>query len=256
MMLDKNFNADRVIFGLKGLMKLINSEEKFPAGSVFLWDEFQIGASNRNWQSLTNKLLNQLLSTFRHKQFILLINSPYSDFCDSQTIKLLHAEFEILGIDFDKEETILKPQIIQYNSRKKKFYYKYLRIRNARGQVSRVNKWRIPKPPKWLTDGYEEKKTSFTANLNKSIEKQLQDLEGDDVTEVKKELTLKQREVYDSYIKHKGNVSEVAEEIGITSRAIYFQINLIKKKGFSMDTLGLENNPSISMNIQNSTGTL
>jgi len=76
LMLDKSFNEERIIFGLKGLMKLINSGENFSAGTVFVWDEFQVDISNRSWQSLTNKLLTSLLSTFRHKQFILLINAP------------------------------------------------------------------------------------------------------------------------------------------------------------------------------------
>src|SRR3989344_9140500 len=89
LMLDKNFGSERIIFGLRALMELINSGEKFPAGTCFVWDEFQIEGGNRSWQSLTNKLLNSLLSTFRHKNFIVLINAPYSDFIDSQSKKLL-----------------------------------------------------------------------------------------------------------------------------------------------------------------------
>ena len=36
-------------------------------------------------------------------------------------------------------------------------------------------------------------------------------------------------------VKHNGDVNEVAEVLGITARAVYFSLNLIKKKGFSWE---------------------
>lgn len=234
LMLDKKFNEKRIIFGLKGLMKLINSDENFPAGTVFIWDEFQIDAGNRSWQSLTNKLLNSLLSTFRHKQFILLINAPYSDFIDSQTKKLLHAEMEVVNLDFETEKTKLKPMCIQYNSRKKKFYYKYLRIKTKRGIVP-ITSWGIPKPPKWITESYERKKESFTNSLNRKIETQLARLEEKEVG-TSKPLTEKQQEVYDLMCKY-DDVELVAKEIGISSRSVYFHIEQARKKGYNHEKI-------------------
>lgn len=226
-MLDKNFSSDRIVFGLRGLMTLINSGEKFPAGSTFVWDEFQVSGGARSWQSLTNRLLNSLLSTFRHKNFIVLINAPYSDFIDSQSKKLLHAEWEVCGLDYDSEKTILKPMCIQYNSRRKQFYYKYLRVKTPRG-ISPVTKWKIPKPPRWLVEDYERKKTTFTTNLNKEIERQLDHL---DNKNKKKPLTEKQEQILDLMTKYQ-NTSKVAEELKISERSVYFHLAQARKKGY------------------------
>lgn len=233
LMLDKSFNIDRVVFGLRPLMKLINSGEKFNAGTLFIWEEFQESGGNRNWQSLTNKLLNSLLSTFRHKRFILLINAPYSDFIDSQSRKLLHAEMEVTGIDYEKQKTILKPMIIQYNSRRKQFYYKYLRVKTKLG-VSPITKWGLPKPPKWLVEQYEAKKEEFTTKLNKDIEKQLDELENKKKGKEKKPLTDKQQLVLDLMNKY-NNIEKVAQEIGITERTAFFHIAQAQKKGYTYE---------------------
>jgi len=232
LLLDKNFGPERIVFGLRGLMQLINSDEKFPAGTVFVWDEFQIDSSNRNWMSLTNKLLNSLLSTFRHKNFILLINSPYADFIDSHARKLLHAEWEIKGINFVTERTIVKPMILQYNSRQQKTYYKYLRIKNNK-KVGPITKWSVPKPPKWILEEYERKKHEFTSELNKSIEVQLNKLDTGKKT-LSKELTLKQKEVLDLFLKSQ-NVSEVAKYLNLNKKTVRFHLQQIRKKGFDTE---------------------
>lgn len=228
MMLDPNFNPERIVFGLKGLMQLINSKENFPVGSCFVWDEFSIEANNRSWQSLTNKLLNSLLTTFRHKRFILLVNAPYSDFVDSQSKKLLHAEFEVQSIDYGSEKTILKPMLIQYNGRRRHFYYKYLRVKTSKG-ICPIKKWGIPKPPKWIVEAYEKMKVEFTTKLNESIEEQLNDLES---SKQKKPLTDKQQRVFDLMKKY-DDVVLVAKELDVTPRNVFYTIQAIKKKGYS-----------------------
>jgi ABC-type lipoprotein export system ATPase subunit len=55
-LLDPEFTADRVIFKARELMKLIRDGDLKP-GSVILWDEAGIDLSNRNWQSVTNRML-------------------------------------------------------------------------------------------------------------------------------------------------------------------------------------------------------
>lgn len=223
--LDKNFGPDRIVFGLKGLMELINSEEKYKAGTVFVWDEFQIEAGSRNWQSLANKLLNSLLSTFRHRNFILIITAPYMDFIDSQSRKLLHAEFITRKIDFNKKVTVLKPQLLQYNSRNRKFYYKYLRISTDLGPTPVVS-WSIHQPPKWLIEEYERMKTQFTTKLNKEIELQLTPQDKSN----RKPLTNKQKEVLTLMAKY-GDVEKVSEKSGLNIKTIYFHIAQARKKG-------------------------
>lgn len=238
--LNPDFTEQRIIFGLKGLMELINSDENFPEGTCFVWDEFQIGASNRDWQSLANKLLNQLLSTFRHKRYILLITCPYADFLDSHARKLLHAEFELVGIDYNEGKTKVKPMLLQYNSRIKKWYYKYLRVATGKG-ASPVKLWRVGKAPQELIDAYEDKKTKFTEKLNRSIEQQLDKLEQKNNPPVK-ELTAKQRRVLELMSIHK-DVEMVASLIEQSPASVYFHLKSAKKKGYTLKNFksGVEN---------------
>ncbi len=231
-MLDKSFNASRVVFGLRGLMQLINDGEKYKPGTVFIWDEFQIDASSRSWQSLTNRLLNSLFSTFRHKNFILLINAPYGDFIDSNSRKLLHAEWEVVSIDYQKQESKIKPMTLQYNSKNRKTYYKYLRVHKG-GEVQPVKAWNIPKPAQWLIDDYEELKSEFTSKLNRNIETQLDQLEAKEKGEMP-ELTDKQANILE-LMKKFDDANKVAKEVGIGERTVWFHLAQAKKKGYTTD---------------------
>ena len=189
-LLDPEFTVDRVIFRGRDLMKLINDGNLKP-GSVIIWDEAGIDLSNRNWQSLTNKMLNALLQTFRHKNFILFFTVPYHDFIDVSSKKLFHADFETQRINKNKGEVVLKPKLLQYNSNLQKWYRKYLKV-SQNGAVVKIRRWKVPKPSDGLISKYEEKKNEFTIGLNKDIGKQLQKLDPkdiDDMQETGMELT-------------------------------------------------------------------
>ena len=174
-LIDKDFTVKRVIFKARELMKLIN-EENLKPGSVIVWDEAGIDLSNRNWQSVTNKMLNALLQTFRHKNFILFFTVPYHDFIDVASKKLFHADFETQKINKNQEVVIIKPKLLQYNSNLSKWYRKYLKV-SIDGKIVKIRKWAVPKPSDNLIKAYEEKKNIFTKALNKEIDKQLEDLE-------------------------------------------------------------------------------
>ena len=122
-MLDKDFNIKRIIFKAEDLMDLINNGN-LKRGSVIIWDEAGIDLSNRNWQSNINKMLNFLLQTFRHKNFILILTVPYQDFLDASSRKLFHADIETVSIDKREKRVIVKPKLLQYNPGMKKWYRK------------------------------------------------------------------------------------------------------------------------------------
>jgi len=232
-MLDDNFNVTKIVTTTRQLLELINSDQ-IEAGDAILWDEAGIDISNRNWQSLVNKTLNFLFQTFRHKRFILLMTVPYMDFIDAGTRKLLHTEFEIQNINYDTSMARVKPQIIQYNSRTKKFYYKYLRIRTKNG-ICPLRAWNVPKPPKWLIEAYEEIKSDFTSKLNKDLQNELEE-EDDRKTrkEKRKELTEKQEQAL-SLVTQYGSVPLAATASGISERTLFFHISQAKKKGYTRE---------------------
>ena len=163
--LDPEFNIDNCVFGGLELMKLINSG-KLKSGSAIVFEEVGVEMSSKNWQSTTNKMINYLIQTFRHRNFILIFNSPFMDFVDAGTRKLFHAEFKTMGIDYNKKEAKLKPVFLQYNSRLKKFYNHRLQVITPEGKVP-VDVWRVSKPSEPLRILYEEKKLAYTNRLNK-----------------------------------------------------------------------------------------
>jgi hypothetical protein len=178
-LLDPTFTADRIIFKGKDLMKLINYADLKP-GSVIIWDEAGIDLSNRNWQSVTNKMLNALLQTFRNKNFILIFTVPFHDFIDSSSRKLFHADFETQRINKNQEKVIIKPKLLQYNSNLAKWYKKYLKVK-IDYKIIKIKRWAVPKPSDKLIAEYEQRKNQYTKVLNAEIEKELGKLENKNV---------------------------------------------------------------------------
>jgi len=224
---DPEFNIDGVVFGGLELMDLINSG-KLKRGSAICFEEVGVELNSRNWASVTNKMLNYLMQTFRHRGFILIMNSPYMDFVDSATKKLFHAEMLTVGIDFDKQEVLLKPQLLQYNSRLKKFYYKRLKVITPEGKKP-IDIWRVAMPSSELRQAYEKKKTEYTTRLNKKIYDELEAVENKG--KQKKALTDIQQNVLD-LIKQGLNVKEIASIKNRSDRAIIKTMEFIKYKGY------------------------
>ncbi len=226
-MLDSDFNIERCVFSGKGLMQLVNSGS-LKKGSCVLFDESGIDLNNRNWQSTLNKMLNYLMQTFRHRCIILFFTSPYMDFLDAATRKLMHAQFEMVGIDQKEKKGIVKPKLIQYNGDMGKYYYKYLRVVTPDGVIP-VQLWAIPKPSDAIIELYEAKKTEFTSALNQKIEHELDKLESKDKIKPK-ELTEQQKKILD--LMQAGNSQQkTADAIGVHRTLITRQVDNMKKKG-------------------------
>ena len=190
--LNEDFNIKRVIFKAEKLMEIVNSEEfKKRKGLVIVWDEAGIDLSNRNWQSVTNRMLNFLLQTFRHKNFILIFTAPYHDFLDVASRKLFHADFETVKINKKKGTCTIKPKLLQYNPSRKQWYRKYLRVLVPGIGTKKIKRWKIKKPSLKLRRAYENKKSIFTGYLNRNIQHALLRRKKDDPNPL--QIVLKQK---------------------------------------------------------------
>lgn len=242
--LDSEFNPEeQIAFNFKKLMQIINrfNSKDDPLHKrkykVILFDEAQTQVNKREWQSRVNKLFLYLTSTFRHQNIIVLFTSPYSDFIDSATMKLIHVKFEVRGWNKKTELTHLRPKILQYNSRLRKFYEHSLYVIRD-GKANKLSDWFVPKPPKHLILPYEDMKTEFTTQLNKEITEELEAMENNKQKTVispsfdtRKPLTEHQKEVMELLAKYKP--IEVSKIMNINQGTI----SLIKKrarlKGYS-----------------------
>lgn len=252
-MIDPDFNIDQIVFDFKELMQVINSDWfKKKKWKILIFDEPQITISNRQWQSTTNKLMNYLLSTFRHQNIILIFCSPYVDFLDSQSMKLLHCIFQCEGVNRKTELSRVRPKIQQYNSYMKKMYQHPLYVIRGK-KVIPLRDWYIPKPTPEIIELYEQKKTQFTDNLNQDIKKKIKELSGEKEEEQtledrrrseiygyalrgRKPLTEKQKRVMEVFASIKGNkkYEEASKILGITFNALLQHKKLAEKKGYTI----------------------
>lgn len=231
--LDNDFEARQIAFSFKQVMEIINADWfKKKKLKVIVFDEAQTDISNRQWQSLTNKLFNYLLSTFRHQNIILLFTSPYSDFIDSQSMKLIHCRFDIKGHNRETKQTHIRPKLLQYNSKLKKFYEHSLFVIRDSKYIKLVD-WHVTKPPQHLIEPYEQAKCEFTSKLNKSILEQLNSIEEKSKPKPKKPLTELQEKIWDLW--NTGlNQKQIAEKLGKVPQHISDNVKFMRNKGYSL----------------------
>jgi len=228
-MLDKDFNIKRIIFKAEDLMDLINNGN-LKRGSVIIWDEAGIDLSNRNWQSNINKMLNFLLQTFRHKNFILILTVPYQDFLDASSRKLFHADIETVSIDKREKRVIVKPKLLQYNPGMKKWYRKYLRVRKSEQRYKAIRRWGIPKPSDELIESYERKKNVFTKKLNNEIQQSIKAIREN--KEKKKELTENQKNILNCWKEGIFKQIDMAAKLNTPQGGISSNIARMRRKGY------------------------
>jgi len=248
-MIDPEFTVEQVAFSFRDVMNIIvDPVFQKKKWKVILFDEAQTDINNRTWQSLSNKLMLYLTSTFRHQNIIFLMTSPYSDFMDSATMKLVHCKFIMKGVNRKTGLSNCRPKLQQYNGKMKKFYEHSLCVSSKKGTI-KITNWGIKRPPKELVDKYEEKKTEFTTALNLDIKRQLDEAfekakgkrrsteqEPDELKSLKP-LTIKQRTALDLYNEYQDQ-KKVAEEMGISQTAVSKHLMGVEKKGYKVNKRG------------------
>jgi DNA-binding CsgD family transcriptional regulator len=224
-----SFGPDNIVFSLQELMTLINSG-KLAKGSVIVYEEAGVSYNNREWQSLANKLLNYLMQTFRHRNYVVIFTMPDFTFVDVAARKLFHARFETVNIDYAHNLLYCKPLFLEIVQSMGKQFNKYFRI-PAKGilgffQIRRMA-FRLASPK--LLRQYEKKKQEYTDRLNAEIQAKLHE----DAKTSKYDLTLKQ-EVY--VLLSRGNMT--VKEIAVLLKKSSDQIRNIKR---NLETEGVLN---------------
>lgn len=236
--LDPNFDINNIVFTAEEFMNLLNGKAKdengnvkeLKQGSVILWEEIQTSMGHMDYQSFVSKAINYVLTTFRHKNLILIVTAPYFSFINASTRKLFHAVFEVQGIDRARKVTKSKPLFLQINQRSGKIYFKYMRIARGNGFAPQIKRYNLGLPSKELLEAYEERKTEFTSGLNEEI---LEELEQRMADKSGKKLTAKQEKVLKLLI-NKKMPKEISEMTESTLNSVYKQMKSIEKKGIKL----------------------
>lgn len=222
-----DFSVDNVVFTPKEFIRLINSG-KLKRGSIIIMDEAGVAVNSRKWQSSLNLMINYVIQTFRHRNYIVILNVPYFDFVDAAVRKMFHMLFEMDRIDFKNQVAWTRPKIIQINQRTGNVYYKWLRYKFSGEQPMALDKAGFRIPSKELRNAYEEKKKAYTTNLNKNLEK---DLDVEDSSKPK-ELTPTQKIIRCLRNDYGLNENNIGKVMKITQPGVNSHLNACKKKGF------------------------
>jgi GTPase SAR1 family protein len=196
-----------VISSLKELLVLITSktlEKSIQFGTIILFDEPQVEANARAWQSDINQAFQQLISTFRNQRLIVLFATPFLEMLDKQSRLLFLGEFKVEGYDRNTKITTVKPRFLEYNKKIGDFYRKRLIIEYAVKDksvhnITKLNFWHVPMASKEIVDVYEEKKKKFTDDLNLKLLNQIELAEKQAEGKNKSEELFKVQELMDKY---------------------------------------------------------
>lgn len=165
----KRFDVRKhVVFRAKDFMELLNNGN-LKRGDVIIWDEAGVEMGSRDWYSISNKMINYVLQTFRHKNIGVIFTVPDFNFIDSQARKLFHATVEVLYKDKAKKRCMVKVMTVEPNPYTGEIYRKYYRWKG--GALKQI--W-IPMIPKETRKIYEPNKKLFTATLNKDVKEKIE----------------------------------------------------------------------------------
>jgi len=196
-------------------------------GDGLTLDEVGLSLSAKDWQSMSNRLINQVLQTFRHLNLIVFFNTPSFSFIDASSRRLFHSLWETMSIDFKTNVCEIKPLLVQTNARTGVQYFKYLRVNDKQHGLLPLKRIYLKLPSKKLTDLYEIKKDKFTKQLNKRIYAELQEIENKSLN--KKPLTEHQQNIY-NMIKDGMKYEAIANKLGVSKQAVKGTVGLIRKK--------------------------
>ncbi len=91
---DPSFNADRVIFDVSELLRILNEGDHEP-GNAYVLDEAGVSLGVRTWQDRSQVLANQALQLVRSHNLALFFTLPALGELDSQAQNRLQAFYEI-----------------------------------------------------------------------------------------------------------------------------------------------------------------
>lgn len=108
---DGYFDPKFIAYNKKDFYDIVNSD--FPRGQPIVYEEVGVNEGNRSWAQ--NMDTNKILQTFRHKNAILLMNTPVKTFVDKQARDLNHAIFWMRKILHNKKQSVMSPFFTEIN---------------------------------------------------------------------------------------------------------------------------------------------
>lgn len=174
-LIDPDFTVDQVAFSVGEFVELVN--EDHPPGSVIVMDEAGVSMDSHTWYNSDQIQLGHILETWRHQNRAAIFTLPDFSGLQKSARGRMHALMETWGINYQEGMSRLRYRYIQQNPAEGDIYKKYHRFTNDIG-VEEVCKFLYLKTPsRSLRRKYDNRKESYTEELNQQIQDSLGDAE-------------------------------------------------------------------------------
>lgn len=175
-------SMDSIISVMKG-MKYRN---------IYILDDIGTGWNARDFAKKKNKIMNNIIQTFRKYETLLILTLPDTFLIDSVPRNLLHYQIEMDQQRFDAGLTIGKIFSVVRKYRKGKNFYPYPVINGVK-----YERCVFERAPPHITNAYEELRTKIQeeeqAKQIAELEEMTAELDGKKETEKTPKVTVKQR---------------------------------------------------------------
>lgn len=186
-MLDPSFSADRIIFDVSELLKVLESGDHEP-GQFYVLDEAGVQLGNRTWQDRAQILANQALQLIRSHNLGLIFTLPRLSELDSQAEGRLQALLEVVDKVPDEHVSVKWKWMDPDRTDDGGQIYKKYPKRREQGYVKKIRRNRFAPPSDTeLIETYEQEKSVFQKQM---YERTIDALTDDDADE-EEELTVK-----------------------------------------------------------------
>lgn len=151
--LDPKFDLKKQMAVVRTLDMLKVLQRKSKKYSVEILDELGVGMPHREWMKFLNKAMSYVMQTYGFRRKIIIVTVPYEDYVDVDARKLFDMLIKVVNKDDDHKYCILKVTEMEWNSKLKRMYYQYPRVKTPNG-IKRVECFKIKYPPKEIMDEY------------------------------------------------------------------------------------------------------
>lgn len=227
--ISKKFDVSHIHFKAEGFIEHLEKRDENGAwllgeGDCIIFDEAGVAISSREWFSLVNKRVMNVLETFRWRKLITIFTVPDISFIDSKARRLVNMLFEPRTIIKRQNICVIKPLMISWDKKKAdKMYTPYLKYKNPiDGQEYRIQNLFLPKPSAKLRHEYDKKKEKYASELTHDVLMEVK------LLKIKQKLNSYQKKIFDIMHREKDyNYNTVSEILGISPQVAYKNLKYI-----------------------------
>jgi len=218
--IDPDFDTSKVVLRPEKFMEKV-AEREWGQGDVVVFDEAGAGMSAKAHMTKKNRIIDQVLQTFRRQNIAVIFTVPSKSNVDKSVRRLLHTYIETKGIDYRNERNLLKWLEMDYNQKTDKIYYKYPKRRTSSGALKKIKTVKMGKPSKELIKAYESKRSRYQDRKNKEFLEELQEKMNDNDSKSHNEKT--KTEKIKDYIKENPEASgkEISKMFDTSESYVY-----------------------------------